>query len=45
MDNKEEDCICGVEYDENHLPIKVTCKKHREEVEERLRVEYNAIYK
>ena len=41
-ENKEENCICAVEYDENHEPIKILCKKHREEEEERLRRLYNS---
>lgn len=36
----EENCNCGVEYDENHEPIQIMCKKHREEEEERLKKEY-----
>lgn len=38
---EKEECTCCVEYDENHYPIEVLCKKHREQEEEKLKKEYS----
>ena len=37
---KEKECTCCVEYDEDHQRIYVVCEKHKEEENERLKKEY-----
>ena len=36
----KEECICGIEYDEDGERIEILCEEHNKQIEDKLRNEY-----